>query len=381
MAKKKNQHLVPKVYLKGFSNLQTHYGKDEYTIFVTPKENINESKAKGLKHSIFTKSYFYNLDGENQNNPIIENQLSEIENYYLKVVKKIQDRNLSNDDILYISNFVQLQFQRVESWINSFQNSFNQVEKIVNDFGGKIDTKNISIKILREYTLNNMYKPNVVFEQGLIFIENKSDVPFITSDNPVIHKMFHIDEIKGIFSRNQESIYYNDEFLKSMPTVFFFFPLNERFALIATKLLKSNNSKIYSINSLETIVKLNLFSYQNAYKNIYSSFENPFENYEVIIQNINNQYKDVGFWMHLYTQNNRYTLKLKNYVRKIDSIELYFLNSEDMNKIINDDNLKELTIYENERGVSHMKEIKIGKIDNVLNEITIESKLKLGIQF
>lgn len=84
--------------------------------------------------------------------------------------------------------------------------------------------------------------------------------------------------------------------------------------------------------------------------------------------------------MHLYTQNNRYTLKLKNYVRKIDSIELYFLNSEDMNKIINDDNLKELTIYENERGVSHMKEIKIGKINNVLNEITIESKLKFRIQ-
>ncbi|MDZ7817400.1 MAG: DUF4238 domain-containing protein [Aliarcobacter sp.] len=345
------------------------------------KKILKKANQKGLKHSIFTKSYFYNLDGENQNNPIIENQLSEIENYYLKVVKKIQDRNLSNDDILYISNFVQLQFQRVESWINKFQDFFNRVEQTVNDFGDKIDTKNISIKMLREYTLNNMYKPNLVFEQGLIFIENKSDIPFITSDNPVIHKMFHIDEVKGIFSGNDEIIYYNDEFLKSMPTVFFFFPLNERFALIATKLFKSNNSKIYSINSLETIIKLNLFSYQNAYKNIYSSFENPFENYEIIIQNLNNQYKNVGFWIHIYTQNNRYTLKLKNYVGKIDSIELYFLSLEDMNKIINDDNLKELTIYENEREVLYMKEIKMGTIDNVSNKIIIENKLKFGIQF
>lgn len=379
MAKKKNQHLVPKVYLKGFSNLQIYNGKEEYTIFVTPKENINESKAKGLKHSIFIKSYFYNLDSENQNNPIIENQLSEIENYYLKTVKRIQDKNLSNHDILYISNFIQLQLQRVESWINNFQNSFNQIEKIFNDFGGKLDTKEISKKMLRKYTIDNMYKPNIVFEQGLIFIENKSDMPFVTSDNPVIHKMFHIDEIKGIFDNNHE-IEYNDEFSKSIPTVFFFFPINEKFALIATKLLKSN-SKIYSINSLETIVKLNLFSYLNAYKNIYSSFKNPFENYDVIIQNINNQYKNVGFWINLYTQNNRYTLKLKNYVGKIDSIELYFLSLEDMNKIINDDNLKELTIYENEREVLHMKEIRMGKIDNVSNKITIESKLKFGIQF
>ena len=38
MAKKKKQHLVPKVYLKCFSNLQTAYGKDEYNIFVTQKK-------------------------------------------------------------------------------------------------------------------------------------------------------------------------------------------------------------------------------------------------------------------------------------------------------------------------------------------------------
>ncbi|MGH2278220.1 DUF4238 domain-containing protein [Aliarcobacter sp. ERUVET-7] len=380
MAKKKNQHLVPKVYLKGFSNLQTHYGKNEYSIFVTPKENINESKKKGLEHSIFTESYFYNLDGENKNNPIIENQLSQIENYYLKAVKKIQDSDFSNDDILYISNFVQLQLQRVESWMSNFQNPFNQIEKIFNDFGGEIDTKEITKKMLRYYTSGNMYKPNIVFEQGIIFIENKSDIPFVTSDNPVIHKMFHIDEIKGIFDKNQE-VEYNDEFLKSEPTAFLFFPLNERFALIATKLLKSNNSKVYSINSLETIIKLNLFSYQNAYKNIYSSLENPFKNYEVIIQNINNQYKNVGFWMQLYTQDNRYTLKLKNYIGKIDLIELYFLSFEDMDKIINDDNLKELIIYENDREILHMKDIKMGEIDNVSNKIKIESKLKFGIKY
>ena len=52
-----------------------------------------------------------------------------------------------------------------------------------------------------------------------------------------------------------------------------------------------------------------------------------------------------------------------------------------MNKIINDDNLEELTIYENESEVLRMKQIKIGKIDNMSNKITIESKLKFGIQF
>lgn len=380
MSKKKNQHLVPKVYLKGFSNLQTHYGKNEYIIFVTTKENINESKAKGLKHSIFTKSYFYNLDDENKDNPIIENQLSEIENHYLKVVKKIQNKKLSLEDILYISNFTQLQFQRVEPWINGFQNFLNEIERMMNTFGATFNIENFSKKMLREYTLENMQKQNVVFEQGLNFIENKSDMPFITSDNPVVQKLFHIDEIEGIF-RGNHKIDFNDEFSKSMPTVFFFFPLNERFALIATKLFKSNNSTIYSINSLETIVKLNLFSYQNAYKNIYSSFENPFENYEIIIQNINNQYENVGFWIHIYTQNNRYTVKLKKYIGKIDSIELYFLSSHDMHKIINDDNLKELTIYKNESEILHMKEIKMSTIDNISNKVTIESKLKFGIQF
>ena len=85
--------------------------------------------------------------------------------------------------------------------------------------------------------------------------------------------------------------------------------------------------------------------------------------------------------MQLYTQDNRYTLKLKNYIGKIDLIELYFLSFEDMDKIINDDNLKELTIYENDREILHMKDIKMGEIDNVSNKIKIESKLKFGIKY
>lgn len=375
MADKKNQHLVPRVYLKGFSNIEKRNGNDIFNIFVTSKKEISKSQKKGLNHSCFTKSNFYNLD----NKPTIENELSKIENLYLRIMKNVENKNLSTNDILFISNFTLLQLQRVEAWINNFQDGFNKIVEMVQNKKFSENIKEISIKMLKEYILDNMYKPNIIFEQGISFVENKSDMLFITSDNPVVHRMLHIDEIKSIF--DDENIKYNNSFTESMPAVVFFFPLNERLSLISTKLLESNNLEVYSINNLETIMKLNLFSYENAYKNIYSSFENPLKEYELIIHTMKNQYKDFGFWIYIYTQNNRYQFKLKKYIGKVDSIELYLTSSSDVNTIKNDNNLKELTIFKDEKEELHMKKIRIGEIDDTLNKIIIESQLKLEISF
>lgn len=386
MSKKKNQHLVPKTYLKGFSNENIFHNKIKHNIYVSEIDSVFESKKRGLEHPTFTKSYFYNLDISEKGNPIIENNLSDIESVYQKTLSAIILNVFSLNDIYFISNFTLLQFQRVESHIDNFQNSFNKIADMYDDFTTdtrmKQDVENIALKMLLDYKIENMYKSNIIYEQGIHFIVNNTVIPFITSDKPVVHKFNHIDEVKSIF--NDENIKYNNEYLPSDKSVFFFFPLNEKFALIATKFLTSQSNLIQFITinkKNDAIIRLNLMSYQNANKQIYSSLSNPFKGFEEIIKSINNQYKDIGYWAHIYTDKNRYILKLEKYEHGLNNMVLYLKNDNNIEQIMHDYFLAEITIYHNENEVSHMKEIKFDSFDDTLKVLNIKSKYQLGQAF
>lgn len=385
MAEYKNQHIVPKVYLEYFSNKKIFNDNEVNNIYVSEKKSIYESIEKNIKKSFFTKPHFYNFD-EQKKEPIIEKNLSKIENDYKKNLKSLINHNISLSDILYISNFTLLQLQRVDSHIDNFQNSFNKIADIYDGFATdtnmKEEVENIALKMLLDYKIDNMYKSNIVYEQGIHFIVNNTDIPFITSDKPVVHNINHIDQIKSIF--NDTNIKYDDNYLPSDKSVFFFLPLNKNFALIATKFLICQNNLIQYItidNKGDAIIRLNLMSYQNANKYIYSSLENPFKGFEEIIKSINHQYQDIGYWCQIYTDKNRYILEIKKYEHGLNNILLYLKNDKNIKSIMKDRKLKEISIYHNENEVSHMKEIKLNEFDNKFNILKISSKVQLGTDF
>lgn len=381
----KNQHLVPQVYLKGFSNKKMYHKKEEYSIYISEINSVFESKERGVKHRSFTKSYFYNFDKEKKE-PIVEKNLSKIENEYKRILKNLMTNNITLEDVLYISNFTLLQYQRTENFIDNFQGSMDEAARMYdmfdNDSRAKGEVENIALKMLKDFKIENMYKSNIIHEQGIHFILNDTDIPFITSDKPVVHYINHIDQVKSIF--NDSNIKYNDKYLPSDKSVFFFFPLNEKFALVATKFLISKSDAIQYItvkNKIDTILRLNFISYENANKEIYSSRENPFKNFEKIIKSIDNQYKDIGYLVHIYTDKNRYILEVQKYEHGLNNMTLYLKNDNNVKQIFNDFHLKEISIYLNERGISGMNNIKLDSYDNKLRILKIKSKVQLGTEF
>lgn len=374
---KKNQHLIPQTYLKGFCNKEIINDKETLNIFVSKKSSLLEERKRGLAHSTFTKSYFYNLNDDKET-PIIEDNLSKIENEYTDVLKRIIEKKISIEDILFMSNFTLLQFQRVDSWIKHIQNTFDKVAQFADDMSSSSNMKSevdkIAIKLLLDFKIENMFKSNIVFEHGVHFIKNTTNVPFVISDKPVVHRIYHIDQVQALLMNYD--LEFNHDYSRADGSAFFFFPLSAKFALIATKFLivKNNAVQYISINNINIISKLNLLTYKNAHHDIYSSTKNPFKDHEHIIKAIDEQYNNIGYWAHLYTNKNRYILKLDKYEDISNGIELYLEDNANVKEIFADKFLKEITIYYNKQGRRGMKQIELEKFDNEQNILTIRSK-------
>ncbi|TNJ34131.1 DUF4238 domain-containing protein, partial [Chlorobaculum thiosulfatiphilum] len=137
-----------------------------------------------VNHKTLTRSYFYNLPEDNPKKPLIENFLSMVEGDYVKYSKEIIEESTNNENMSFMSYFVILQFMRVEAFLESFQSSFDKVAEWADMYVGgnsyKTAFKDIAKRQLLETDLGDiLYLHSVI-------IYNKTDFPFITSDNPVV---------------------------------------------------------------------------------------------------------------------------------------------------------------------------------------------------
>lgn len=383
MAQYKKQHLVPQVYLKNFiKESKNENSKHKQGIYVTDKEFCGW-KEKATGHGTFVKPYFYTLENEDKDNPIVEKYLSTIESKYTKTLENILSNNISKEDILFISYFTLIQQMRVEKHIETFQNTMDNLSRMVKDIHG-VDiegkTKDIAKKMLLDF--GNEKESNLVFEQGIHFVENCTEEDFIISDSPAVHRMFHIDELQNIF--NSIPLEYND-YLPKDKLVLFFFPLTPNIALLATKflVLRDNSVQYIKVVDENSILQFNLLSYENAHKNIYSSTPDPFgKKLEEAIVEYNNHGKSIPYLCQIYTTKDRYTFQLDKYdsIKKdnriMDDLKLYFTDKNNVKEMINDTYLESLVIYENGREILGKREIELGEYDDELNTLEINSKLK-----
>lgn len=354
MADKKAQHLVPRVYLKEFSN--TSIKKDKHgnqiesiNIYINNKNEIEESKMKGLDNNIFTESNFYNLEKDNSN-PIIENNFSKIESQYKKVILNLKNRRFDFDDILFISNFTLLQHQRVIKTIKKFQVDFDKITNMLAKLSANEEYINyfedMSKKILLDYRIENMNKSNLVLEQGIHFIENNTSIPFITSDTPVVHKMLYIDQLKNILNNSNISF---SNYLPNEQLFFFFFPLTPKLALISTKFILKKDKKILfiKIDNIKTVSSLNYLSYNNSFQNVYSNKNDTYAYFFRLKENENILYNNIGLYALIETIKNRYIVKLNDYKQDLWSLELNIRENENIEEILEDKIIKSIIFYQN----------------------------------
>ena len=378
MSDNKKQHMIPKTYLKNFireEEVSEYYEKGLFVYDKNFKKKEKENSIGTNGKQIFWKSYFYNLSEECKDNPVIEKNLSLIENEFPNILSHITNKIFSQKDILFISNFTLLQLRRVEKSINSFQNSWNQINDVIQEVNRNSnfekEVENISLKILLDFKLDNFNESNIIFEEGIHFIENNSDIDFIISDNPVVHRMFILNEIKYLFKNT--NILFDENIEKEK--CFIFFPLTKNFSLISTSFLISKPNKIQyiPINDNQTINKLNSLSYHNSIEKIYTSNKLSGDiKTKLITEKENfNQLKNT---CQIMTKKNRFFSGIVNFNEENKVMIFEYENNNILKLLVKDNDFQSIQISFNSRGLMN-KNIVFDRIDMNENKLYIKSTL------
>ena len=256
---KKNQHYVPKCYLKNFTN-----GDNFISTFIYSK---NKFIAKASLDSVVSKDYFYGDD------LFIENMFSKYEGHWATTFQKIiTEKDVSTDESVEMINdilsFIAFQHSRTLKVYDS------QVE--MKDFISKYITDSASPDMDVESFLNQYFPPDfnpmiapikLAFRTKKTFkdlapviLENDTNDDFITSDTPVV--LYN----KFLIEHNYEGNY--GLVSKGLCV---FIPLTPKycFCMYDPKIYYlTNNEMTYKLSQVE-VYELNKLFCRNAYNFIF----------------------------------------------------------------------------------------------------------------
>ena len=209
MAQKKRQHIIPRTYLRAFTDPVRPDGMPDHvpfepSVWVIEKSLKSESKRKA-PDNVLWKSYFYNLDEDEDASPVIEEFLSKIEGKYPQALKKISAKEaLTGEDLLYIALFIDTLFRRTPPSLEHWQSQINQVEELYRYVDQAYNQSQEisdqvwkgSHEIAKKQIINSAGAlSSLVLKVGLVFVFNFSELPFLSSDNPVTYQFGHIDDL------------------------------------------------------------------------------------------------------------------------------------------------------------------------------------------
>jgi hypothetical protein len=323
LAENKNQHIVPICYLSNFI--------DNHTL----RKNINHTPGVWINNSTmnipwyekavvnkkeFTESYFYNLktDLDPKKKPVIEALLSTVERQYNSAILKLNNGNpFSTDDMLGIVVFIIFQLFRTKRKINGLQKTWNSIASTMDLFEGsernKGEVEELAKKMLLRLVHFKTCEP--IYENGVILF-NLTEIPFLTSDNPVVHKFVNREDISNILNHNQILHYPNSH----EETPFFFMPLTPCLAYVSHQGLSNRKQKDYKSVDRQEIINLNNMTIGNPDEKIYSSMKDPIQNCELLAIDINK--KPQKIIAVIFTANQRLTFELKEYSKSMQSVTL-----------------------------------------------------------
>ena len=269
MAEKTKQHYVPRFYLKNFA---------EGKVF-----NIYNSKHHSIMNDVPFASQCYknNFYGKDK---IYENELSVLETKWSSAIKNVilNSNSITKEDETLLKQFCCFQHVRTEKAFLHTRNAFfdmarqlftidlrhkgiTATEQEINAYAYKYskdlesieDTTKRQIDIAKECyeKLDNLQ---------ILIIENKTDLEFITSDNPIVIG----NEFQNEHGLGMDCI-----------GIYFLFPISSQLyiCLFDNKIYSSIRDKNKLEISRNIVEKLNILQYQNSLENIFSISNNGVE--------------------------------------------------------------------------------------------------------
>lgn len=187
-----NQHYVPRFYMKNFSEVKNEETNKEKALISFYQFDKMIYIEKIPTKSICCEKYFYDEDGH------IENKLTEKESIWSKSIAKAKDnKNISKLDMNNILEFFVYQIIRTKAQLKHSQKLISMLKsELMSECYQEIDKSVIRENVEKE--VKDDVKPEDVLsiadrliiensDLDVIIINNKTNIPFITSDVPVIY--------------------------------------------------------------------------------------------------------------------------------------------------------------------------------------------------
>lgn len=370
MTIKRNHHIIPKLYLKEFADSSRPDDFPEnkpYTpAFWKIDKLLESSPVRKSPEKSFGKNRFYKLSNDTDEYQIIEETLNKVETNYCETLKKLKDKMpLVTKDLLNLIVFVETLHYRIESQIEYWRNKFNEIENIYREVD---QSYNNSQKFSDEFWegSHEISKKLIITgigaigkrltNEGIYILFNESDMPFISSDNPVLWTHGHIDEFQMC---NIPSEWLKDEIKTNQKHFFCYCPLTPQIAVFSSPFFNFVGEQIYQYwktKDVEIVFSMNYLTHISANEVIISNKSNPYGDYEgrfkYYLEGTRTPSYKKGKQILFYTSEARYWLKVKEYKRISDDpikskIMFWTDDFETLQLIANDKYVKSVHFYEN----------------------------------
>ena len=267
----KHSHTVPAAYLANFG-IDGNKSRDSMFYFYNVQENKTDTEKVG---NIPVINHFYDINELGEQKQIIEKMFSQIEGELATLLDGllnaiIMDPNQRNDSSLQVdkgqlSAQFAMQITRTQAFRDYYKDIYQQIEDgfpyaDIPQYS-KTDFQRIHTSEILDFGMSNFYA-NLFSDWHWAFIINHTELPFITSDNPVIR----IDHSKKT----------NEPISAVSPEVTYFVPLSPTVAVeIFHKDILKDDLAFFDIYQIKNIASYNKEIIKNCSRFLFSnkSFE------------------------------------------------------------------------------------------------------------
>jgi hypothetical protein len=256
---KKNQHYIPKFYLRNFSYLNNKKQIGIYNIENSFFYSKSKLKTQG------SKNFFYGKDG------IIEDNLSLVEVYLAKSINtiisnfKLPKRNCENYQSLL--SFVALTDLRSPVSVKAMNQMYNSMEASINELDASFLEKNPIPERNDQDIIEGLLSMastvvDIIYDLEVKLLINETKTPFISSDFPIVK---YNQYLEGKTSSSTSGFG-----VKGLQIIF---PINDKLSIILfdNSIYKIGNKRdnYLIIKSEKDVDSLNLLQFVNCLSTIY----------------------------------------------------------------------------------------------------------------
>lgn len=198
MAPKSRQHIIPVSYQKAFCDATPPEGHPPNTPFEPGvwiiEKDLDGTPYRKAPNNVLVEQRFYTLRTDNPAEPVIEEWLSATETKYARVLRRLLNASeVSPDEWGDLLMFVGVLHARTQSQVDLWQRQFGKLEELTRmverahrereDFSDSqfVDWDEIGKRSIRDRAESFA---QVMSEGAVYIVENRTDIPFITSDTP-----------------------------------------------------------------------------------------------------------------------------------------------------------------------------------------------------